>query len=73
MMVVPIIPGRDPNEAYELALSPESLQMPGGSYTVTCNGIPVHHFAPPNVWDAQRYCCDPEYRLSIVRTKLYDR
>jgi hypothetical protein len=57
---MPIIPGQHPNEAYELALSPESLRMPGW-YTVTCNGIPVYHFAPQNVWDAERYCFDPEY------------
>jgi hypothetical protein len=40
LLGMPIIPEHDPNEAYELALSPESLQMPSGWYTVTCNGIP---------------------------------
>ena len=69
---MPIIPGQHPNEAYELALSPESLRMPGW-YTVTCNGIPVYHFAPQNVWDAERYCCDPEYRLAQTKDKLWER
>jgi hypothetical protein len=69
---MPIIAGQDPNEAYELALAQESLRMPGW-YTVTCNGIPVYHFAPQNGFDAERYCCDPEYRLSLIVTKLHDR
>jgi hypothetical protein len=67
---MPIIPGPFPNEAYELALSPESFCM-AGWYTVTCNSIPVHHFAPPNAWDTQRYCCDPEYRLSLITAFLH--
>ena len=58
---MPIIPGQDPNEAYELG----PCDRPLGWRTVTCNGIPVFHFSPTNTWDAERYCCDPEYRLSL--------
>jgi hypothetical protein len=66
---MPIIPGQDPNEAYEIG----PCDRPPGWWTVTCNGIPVYHFAPQNVWDAERYCCDPEYRLAQMKDKLWER
>jgi hypothetical protein len=45
----------------------------GGWWTATCNGIPVHHFAPKNRVHAERYVSDPDYRLSLVTTKLHER
>jgi hypothetical protein len=63
---MPIIPDNDPNEAYDVVPMKEHERGPRGDWhTVTCNGIPVFHFAPANIWDAERYCCDPRYRLSL--------
>jgi len=39
--------------------------------TVTCNGIPVRHFANKAV--AERYATDAEYRASLIVTKYADR
>ena len=41
---MPIIPGQDPDEAYDVVLMKHWPR--GGWWTVTCNGIPLHHFAP---------------------------
>jgi hypothetical protein len=37
----------------------------GGWWTVTCNGIPVHHCAPNRRDLAERYATDPDYRMSL--------
>ena len=43
---MPIIPDNDPNEAYDVIPMPIEPHGPtDGWWTVTCNGIPVHHFA----------------------------
>jgi hypothetical protein len=62
---MPIIPGQDPNEAYEVGHMPDW-------WTIFCNGIPVHHCAPDRRDLAERYATDPGYRLSLVTTKLHD-
>lgn len=62
---MPIIPENDPNEAYEVVpMRVEPHGPAAGWWTVTCNGIPVHHFVPAMFSGAERYCSDPEYRLS---------
>ena len=71
---MPIIPGQDPNEAYDVIPMPEHLRGPrGGWWAAACNGIPVPHFAPERRDIAERYATDPEYRLSLISKKLHDR
>jgi hypothetical protein len=44
---MPIIPENDPNEAYEIGHLPlREHDLPPDWWTVFCNGILVHHFAP---------------------------
>jgi hypothetical protein len=69
---MPIIPENDPNEAYDVVpMKVEPHGPPADWWTVTCNGIAVNHFAPGNIWGAERYCCDPEYRLSLERKYIH--
>jgi hypothetical protein len=68
---MPIIPGQDPNEAYDVV--PMAEHPRGGWWTVFCNGIPVRHCAPDRRDLAERYATDPDYRLSLVTTKLHNR
>jgi hypothetical protein len=64
----------DPNEAYEVVpMKWEPHGPPTSWWTVLCNGIPVWHFAPNSKADADRYATDPEFRKSLVTTKLSDR
>lgn len=71
---MPIIPDRDPNEAYEVVpMKAEVHGPPPTWWTVTCNGIPVYHFTPDSRADAQRYATDPAYRRSRERQYLHDR
>jgi hypothetical protein len=71
---MPIIPGDDPNEAYDVIPTPVRPHGPtDGWWTVTCNGVPVHHFAPDRRDLAEMYQRDPEYRLSLVRRFLHDK
>jgi hypothetical protein len=76
---MPIIPGQDPNEAYEVGrlevghLPEREHDLPPDWWTVFCNGIPVRHCAPGRRDLAERYATDPGYRLSLVTTKLHDR
>jgi hypothetical protein len=71
---MPIIPGQDPNEAYDVIPMAEHPHGPrGGWWTATCNGIPVYHFAPERRDIAERYATDPDYRLSLIAAKLHDR
>ena len=70
---MPIIPGCDPSEAYDVIPMPDHPRGPrGGWWTVTCNGIPVHHFAPERRDLAEKYARDTEYRLSLVRRYIHD-
>jgi hypothetical protein len=62
------IPGNDPNAAYDVI---PSGCWPKDWWTVTCNGIPVRHFANKAV--AERYATDPKYRASLIVTKYSDR
>jgi hypothetical protein len=66
------IPGRDPNEAYDVILSPARLRMPACWLTVTCNGIPVQHFGPASKYLAELYATDSEYRQSRVIRKVHE-
>ena len=59
---MPTIPGNDPNEAYDITV----CDRPPDWWTVTCNGIPMQHFAPERRDLAQRYQHDPAYRVSLV-------
>lgn len=71
---MPIDPGNDPNEAYESGhMPPRPHDLPPDWWTVFCNGIPVHHFSPNQREEAERYCSDPEYRLSFVTKKLHEK
>jgi hypothetical protein len=71
---MPIIPGNDPNEAYHVVPMAEHVHgSRGGWWTVTCNGIPVFHFAPRRREAAERYATDPAYRLAQIVTKHHDR
>jgi hypothetical protein len=64
----------DMNEVYEITHPPGAEHdIPADWWTVTCNGIPVHHFSPSNRRLAERYASDPEYRKSLVTTKLHDK
>ncbi|SEN66393.1 hypothetical protein [Bradyrhizobium sp. OK095] len=68
------IPGNDPNEAYDLVhMKVEPHGLPADWWTAQCNGIPVRHFSPVALPDAERYCSDPEYRQSLVKKKLWER
>jgi hypothetical protein len=70
---MPIIPGQDPNEAYEIDHMPaREHDLPPDWWTVFCNGIPVRHCAPDRHDLAERYA-NPDYRLSLIRTKWHDR
>ena len=51
-----------PNEAYEVVpMKVEALGPSGDWWTVTCNGIPVHHCVPTRRDLAERYATDPDY------------
>ena len=44
---MPITPGQDPNEAYDIGHLPaREHDLPPDWRTVFCNGIPVHHCSP---------------------------
>lgn len=64
-----------PNEAYELTHPRgDPHDIPADWWTVTCNGIPVKHFAPDRKAEAERYCRDPEYRESLkAGPKLWEK
>ena len=67
---MPIIPGQDPNEAYDIRHMPAREHgLPPDWWTVFCNG----HCAPNRRDLAERYATNPDYRLSLIRTKLQDR
>jgi hypothetical protein len=71
---MPIVPGCDPNEAYDVVPMAEHVHGPrGGWWTVTCNGIPDRHFSPDDRDAAERYATDPDIRLSRIVIKLHDR
>lgn len=71
---MPIIPECDPNAAYEVVpMKHESHGPPPGWWTVTCNGIPVYHFAPDHRVAADRYVTDPAYRLNLERQYAHAR
>ena len=71
---MPIIPGQDPNEAYEIGHLPaREHDLSPDWWTVFCHGIPVRHCAPDRRDLAERYATDPDYRLSLVTTKLHNR
>jgi hypothetical protein len=64
---MPIIPDNDLNEAYEIGHMPAVPHgLPLNWWTVFCNSIPVHQFAPDMRPDAERYAADPAHRLSRV-------
>jgi hypothetical protein len=67
------LPGRDPNEAYDVIPSPARLRLPAGWWTVTCNGIPVMHFTPTRRDLAERYATDPDYRQSQIKQKAWEK
>jgi hypothetical protein len=62
------IPGNDPSAAYDVVPTQGWLE---GWFTVTCNGIPVRHFARKG--NAERYATDADYRASLIVTKYADR
>ena len=63
---MPLDPTNDPNEAYEVTHPPGNPHdIPADWWTVTCNGLPVKHFAPHREADARRYATDPAYRLQL--------
>jgi hypothetical protein len=71
---MPIILGQDPNEAYDIGHLPaRGHDLPPDWWTVFCNCIPGHHCALSRRDLADRYVTDPDYRLSLVITKLRDR
>ena len=48
---MPIIPGQDPNEAYDVGHLPErEHNLPPDWWTVFCNGIPVRHCQTGVTW-----------------------
>jgi hypothetical protein len=64
---MPIIPENDPNEACEIGHRPaREHDLPAEWWTVFCNAIPVHHFAPGCRDKAERYATDPADRLGLV-------
>jgi hypothetical protein len=70
---MPIIPELDRNEAYDLApMEPRPHGPPPTWWTVTCNGIPVYHFASDRRAAAERYVTDPSYRLSLETRFIHD-
>ena len=73
-MLFNIDPENDPNEAYEVVpMKVEPHGPPAGWWTVTCNGIPVRHYGPEKKALADRYATDPEYRLSQITPKLWEK
>jgi hypothetical protein len=71
---MPVIPHHDPNEAYDVVPMDKHLRGPrGGWWTVTCNGIPVYHFAPDRRDVAERYAIDADYRQAQIKTMLWER
>jgi len=62
-----LIPGNDPNAAYDVVPTQGWLH----GWTVTCTGIPVRHFVSKT--NAERYATDPEYRASLTVTKYNGR
>ena len=68
---MPLVPNNDPNEAYEVVPMKKEPHGPEGWWTVTCNGIPVRHFAPDKKDRAERYCVDAEFRKSLVRRYIH--
>jgi hypothetical protein len=71
---MPIDPENDPNEDYEIGHMPQRPHsMPPDWWTVFCNGVPVYHFAPDKVAEAERYVTDPAYRVNLVTRLLHDR
>jgi hypothetical protein len=66
-----IKPDPNPTDVYDVVpIAPGSMK---GWWTVRCNGIDVHHFAPDNKHLAERYCSDPDYRASLVQPKLWEK
>jgi hypothetical protein len=67
------IPGRDPNEAYEVVpLDPIRKERdPHGWRTCLCNGIPVRFAAEPA--PLIRYASDPDYRASLITKKAWEK
>ena len=70
---MPILPDSDPNDAYAVIPMPEHPHGPRGWWTVTCNGIPVHHFVPERRDLAEQYARDPDYRRSLVTHFIHDK
>jgi hypothetical protein len=54
-------------------LQPREHDLLPDWWTIFCNGIPVYHCAPGRRDLAERYASDPDYRLSLITTKLHDR
>ena len=62
----------DPNEAYAVVpIEPGPHGPPKGWWTVKRNALPVRHF--PGKKKAERYATDPEYRVSLVSVKPWDK
>jgi hypothetical protein len=53
-------------------LQPREHDLPPNWWTIFGNGIPVYHCAPGRDL-AERHASDPDYRLSLIATKLHDR
>jgi hypothetical protein len=71
---MPIIPGQDPNEAYDVGHMPaREHDIPPDWWTIFCNGIPVHHYSPSRRDLADRCATDADYRLSLGIKRLHDR
>jgi len=67
------IPGRDPNEAYEVVpLDPiRKNRDPHGWWACLCNGIVVRIAADRAL--LTRYASDPDYRASRVTKKILEK
>jgi hypothetical protein len=67
------IPGRDPNEAYEVVpLDPiRKVRDPWGWWACLCNGIVVRIASEPA--PLIRYASDPDYRASLITNKLWEK
>lgn len=61
------------SDTYDVIPIPPELRSLPGWWTVTCNGIPVHHFPPDKKHLAERYATDPDYRASLVTKKLWEQ
>jgi hypothetical protein len=61
------------DDVYEVIRTSAELRGLPGWWTVTCNGVPVMHFAPDRKDLAERYAADPEYRASMIDPKLWER